>query len=81
MAENKAIGFKAETCATEPVLPVNGPLKPPVKNHFSLHFHLYSFEYDVYVFQKPFKILVISIFGLDDVCGCQHILCPDLQPV
>lgn len=59
-------------------LPVKGPKKPPVKNHFFLHFQLYSFECHVTILQEPVKILALSIFGLDDVRRHQYFLCPDL---
>jgi len=60
-------------------LPVNHPEKPPVKNHFSLLAQLYSFEIHGSIPQEHIKILAFPIFGVDDVCGHQYILCFYLQ--
>jgi hypothetical protein len=60
-------------------LPVNRPEKPPVKNHFSLPVHLYSFEIHGFLPPEHIKVLAFPIFGLVDFCWYQHFLCFYLQ--
>lgn len=66
-------------CSLLQALPVNRPEKPPVKNHFSLPVHLYSFEIHGFLPPEHIKILAFPIDGLVDVCWHQHFLCFYLQ--